>query len=443
MLRSLAKGFSKVLNNFIGKKKIDLAAFDSLLSGIRNALIEVDVALEVADYLINRIKDSSYKKDIFSASDSANLLVEIIKEELINIVSNEEASSSLNIRGNPAVIMLIGNNGVGKTTSCAKIAHYIKSKYQKSVLLVSLDKLRPAAQEQLRVMANLASVDYFSFAESTLKQSCLDSLSWSRQKGYEVVIYDTAGCSNVDLESIELLAEVKDTIGAKEVLLVADALTGQDALTSAKCFADIVGISGVILTKMDADSKGAAALSIKYVTNKSIKFIGVGEDIKDLELFDPKGMALRILDMGDLETLTKKLDAVVDSKTRNQDLEKMQEGRFNLQDYESYIMRLVQMGGIAKIVGLLPNASKLIDHSAFDKGGIDKTLLKQQSIIRSMTPKERRIPQLLTHSRKKRIAAGSGVTVAQVEALLKQFHQMSTLIKGGPKSIRSTAKKFF
>ncbi len=442
MLRSLTKGLSNVFGKIVGKKSIDVAAFESILKGIRDSLLDSDVALEVVDYLISCIRSTSNQKDILSSQDASVLLRQIVKDELINLISDGKDFATFAPNSFPCNVMIIGNHGAGKTTSSAKIAHYIKTHQKKSVLLVSLDIFRPAAQQQLSILANSASVDFFTPENLNIDQICIDSLQYANKNGYQFVVYDTFGSSHTDRDALDSLLSIKQKIHPKEVLLIADALTGQDAVKSAKCFSDTLGISGVVLTKMDADSRGAGALSIKYVTKKSVKFIGVGEDIKDLETFNPTSIVLRILDMGDIETLTKKLEDVMDVKTKELELQKVQSGKFTLEDYESHIMKISKMGGLSKIAGFLPGASKLLDNPAF-KGGADKMLIRQQSIIRSMTLKERKKPQILTHSRKKRVANGSGRTIAEVDALLKQFQQMSDLIKLGPKALFKTGQKLF
>jgi signal recognition particle subunit SRP54 len=442
MLRSLTKGLSNVFSKIAGKKSIDANAFESILKGIRDSLLDSDVALEVAEHLISCIRSTSNQKGVFSSEDASGLFMQIVKDELIALISDDKGSSFLDFKNVPFNIMMIGNHGSGKTTSSGKIAHYIKKQKQKSVLLVSLDIVRPAAQQQLSILANLASVDFFTPENLSIDQICDDALEYAKKKGHQVIIYDTVGSSHTDTDALNNLLYIKQKICPEEVLLVADALTGQDSIKLAKSFTDGVGISGVILAKMDSDARGAGALSIRYVTKKSVKFIGTGEDVKDLELFDPKSIVLRILDMGDIEALTKKLEDVVDVQTREKELQKIQSGKFTLEDYESHIVKISKMGGLSKIAGFLPGASKLLDSPAF-KGGADKMLIRQQSIIRSMTPKERKRPQILTHSRKKRIASGSGRTIAEVDALLKQFQQMSSLIKLGPKALLKSGQRLF
>jgi len=444
MLKLLTKGLSSVFGKIARSNSINHAVFESLLKDIRDALLNSDVAPEIAEHLIQRVKNVCIQKNVFAIQKPLDVILQLMKEELIELMGGGAKFDSLiNPKGTPFVIIVIGSHGGGKTTTSAKIAHYIKSRENTKILLVSLDLSRPAALHQLRILADSISVDFFNGNFLSQEQICSDALLFAKKNEYSVVIFDTPGCLHTDQEAMKRLVSIKNHTAAKEVLLVIDALIGQNSVKAAKCFADNIGISGVILTKMDSDANGAAALSTKYLTNKLVKFIGVGEGVEDLEPFNAESIALRILDMGDMDALAKKVANVMDDATRENELKKIQSGNFTLKDYALHITKVSKIGGLSKIASMLPGASKLLDSPVFANGNVDKVLLRQLSIINSMTLKEQNNPQILNLSRKKRITAGSGRTVEEINTLLKQFQQMSNLIKSGPGSLSKFSKRFF
>lgn len=428
MFSSLGENFTKILDKIKRKGSISEADLSDALRAIRIAMLEADVALDVTREFINNIKQKALGEEILKSITPGQMIVKIVHDELINILKAEDQDINLKITP-PAVIMLVGLQGVGKTTTSAKLAVYLRKKYKKKVLLVSLDTYRPAAQEQLEVLGKQVSIDTLPIIKN---QEPLDIVKRAIEEGkgklFDVIILDTAGRLHTDANLIKELIQIKEFANPIETLLTADSMAGQDAVNSAKQFHDAIALSGIILTRIDADARGGAALSIKYVTGLPIKFIGHGEKISDFERFHPDRIASRILDMGDVVSLVEKAMDHVNQEEAEALAQKMQRGTFDMEDLRVQLKNLKKMGGIASLMGMLPGMKGLKDKIGVDK--LDpKILIRQEAIIDSMTKKEKRFPKLLNASRKERIAKGSGTSVQDINKLLKQFLEMQTMMK--------------
>jgi signal recognition particle subunit SRP54 len=401
---------------------------DIALREIRVAMLEADVALGVTKEFISNIKAKAIGEEIVNSVTPGQMIVKIVHDELKNILGAEEQDINLKISP-PAIIMLVGLQGVGKTTTAAKLAVYLRKKYKKKVLLASLDTYRPAAQEQLATLGKQISITTLPIIHEQLP---LDIAKRAIEEGkagsFDLIILDTAGRLHSDEKLIDEIISIKRIANPIETLLVADSMAGQDAVNSAKKFHNSIKLTGVILTRIDGDSRGGAALSIKYVTGCPIKFIGHGEKISDLEKFYPERAASRILDMGDVVTLVEKAIDTVSEEEVEQLTRKMQKGNFDMEDLRKQLNNLKKMGGISSIMGMLPGFKGIKQALGSDK--FDKSIIKrQEAIIDSMTKKEKRYPKIMNASRKARVAKGAGVTVQDINKLLKQFLEMQKMMK--------------
>ncbi len=448
MFSSLTKNLTKIFDSLRSSGTLTESQIDSAMRDIRIALLEADVALPVVKLFIEEVKKKALGRQIIKSVSPAQMVVKIIHDQIIEILSSDPTESKLNISSTPPVnILMVGLQGSGKTTASAKLALRLKNQ-NKKVLLVSLDTYRPAAQEQLAILAS--SIEVASLAIDP-KQAALEitkrAISESKLLGYDIVIYDTAGRLQIDEEMMSEVSNIKHMIKPTETILVLDAMTGQDSIITASNFDQKLGITGVILSRIDGDAKGGAALSIRHVTSRPIKFLSNGEKLKDLEEFNAERIASRILDMGDIISLVEHAESSIDKIEASKTAARLKKGIFDLNDYLSQIRGIKKMGGFTKILGMLPGMGSMM-------GKVDPSKLSgniiahQEAIILSMTPKERRNPDLLNASRRKRIASGSGRTVQEVNILMKQFKQISTMMKkaGGmsPTSLmRSGIGKFF
>ncbi len=442
MFEALGDKLGNVFDGLTGRGALSEKDVQAALREIRVALLEADVALPVVKDFIASIKDEAVGEKVIKSIKPGQQVVKIVHDGLVQMLGgvigeDEEAqaeaakASELNLTGKPPVaILMAGLQGSGKTTTTGKIAKYLKEKTKKKVLLASLDTRRPAAMEQLGILAEQAGVD---FLEIVKDQSALDiakrAMEQGKLGGYDVVFLDTAGRTTIDEE---LMAEVEDIAKATnpiETMLVADALTGQDAVETAKRFHAQLPLTGLILTRIDGDGRGGAALSMRAVTGLPIKFLGTGEKLDGLEAFNARRLADRILGQGDVVSLVEKAAEVIDQKEAEQLAKKMEKGKFDLEDLGNQLAQMEKMGGMGGIMKLIPGMRKMRKQMD-EMGGVDNKLLKQQrAIILSMTPEERRNPALLKASRKKRIAAGSGMSVQEVNKLLKMHRQMSDMMK--------------
>ena len=401
---------------------------DSGLKEIRQALLEADVALTVAKEFIANIKPKAIGQEIIRSTSPGQMIVKIVYDELVNILGSK--NEELNFKAvSPVSLLLVGLQGSGKTTSAAKLAKLIEKNFKKKVMLVSLDIYRPAAQEQLKLLAETNNILNLPIVE---KQQPIDitkrALNAANLNGSDVIIFDTAGRTQVDLPMMSEIKQVKQIINPVETILVADSLTGQIAVNVAKEFDTAISLSSIILTRVDGDGRGGAALSMKHVTGKPIKYIGVGEKISDFELFHPDRIANRILGMGDVVSLVEKVSQDIDEEKIKKTEEELKKGVFTMDTYLSQLRQMKKMGGMEGVMSLLPGVSKM--KAQMDNASIDeKMLVENEAVILSMTKKEKENPKIISGSRRKRISEGAGVDVSKINKLLKQFKMMSDMMK--------------
>jgi len=401
---------------------------ESGLKEIRLALLEADVALSVTKEFIEKIKPKAIGKEIIRSTSPGQMIVKIVHDELINFLGEKKQELNFNTVP-PACILLVGLQGSGKTTSAAKLAKLVEKKYNKKVLLVSLDVYRPAAQEQLKVLAEANEINHLPVIKD---QQPIDisrrALNAATLNGSDVIIFDTAGRTQVDSMMMNEIKNIKELVKPTETILVADSLTGQVAATVAKEFDKTIDVSSILLTRIDGDGRGGAALSMKHITNKPIKYIGVGEKIDDLEVFHPDRIANRILGMGDIISLVEKASQGLDEEKLKKTEEQFKKGLFTLDDYLSQLKQMKKMGGMDGVLSLLPGVSKVKEQ--MKNASIDEKIISiNEAIILSMTKKEREEPKVINSSRKKRIAAGAGADVSTINKLLKQFKMMTDMMK--------------
>jgi len=407
----------------LNKEQVDVG-----LKEIRLALLEADVALSVTKEFIEKIRVKALGQEILRSISPGQMIVKIVYDELVNFLGEKNQNLDLNAAP-PACILLVGLQGSGKTTSAAKLAKLVEKKYNKKVMLVSLDVYRPAAQEQLKILAEANEINHLPVIN---EQQPVDitkrALNAATLNGSDVIIFDTAGRTQVDLMMMNEIKQIKALAKPTEIILVADSLTGQIAANVAKEFDNAVDVSSIILTRVDGDGRGGAALSMKHITNKPIKYIGVGEKIDDLELFYPERIANRILGMGDVVSLVEKASEGIDEEKLKKTEEQFKKGLFTLDDYLSQIRQMKKMGGMEGVMSLLPGVSKIKEQ--MKNASIDEKIIStNEAIILSMTKKEREDPKVINGSRKKRIAIGAGADVSTINKLLKQFKMMSEMMK--------------
>jgi signal recognition particle subunit SRP54 len=448
MFQSLTENLTKIFDKIKGTGALTEAHIDTAMRDIRIALLEADVALPVVRAFIAEVSEKAKGTEVVKSVSPAQMVIKIINDEMIKLLEVEADESKINLQNVPPVnLLVVGLQGSGKTTASAKLALKLKSQGKKT-LLVSLDTYRPAAQEQLEILAKSIEVDSLPIIKDQLPIQITErALSAARLSGYDVVIYDTAGRLHIDDEMIDEVIKVKSLVKPTETFLVIDAMIGQDSVTVASAFDQKLNITGIILSRIDGDSKGGAALSVRYVTGKPIKFLSTGEKPEAFEEFDAKRIASRILDMGDVVSFVEKAASVIDQKEAEKTAARLKKGQFDLDDYIAQIKMIKKMGGVSSMMSFLPGMNKLSSKIGDVSAG-DKTLFAQVAIVSSMTKKERRNPDILNASRKKRVAGGSGTTVPQVNTLLKQFKQISTVMKKvsrmDPKSLmRSGIGKLF
>ena len=428
MFENLTNKLESIFSKLKKAPSLNEEQVDSGLKEIRLALLEADVALPVVKEFIEQIKPKAIGQEIIRSTSPGQMLVKIVYDELVNFLG--EKNKELNLNAVPPVcILLVGLQGSGKTTSAAKLAKLVETKYNKKVFLVSLDVYRPAAQEQLKVLAETNQINHLPIMEG---QQPLDitnrAINAAKLNGSDVIIFDTAGRTQIDLMMMNEIKQIKELLKPTETILVADSLTGQIAATVAKEFDAAVDISSIILTRVDGDGRGGAALSMKHITNKPIKYIGVGEKIDDLERFYPDRISNRILGMGDIVSLVEKASQGLDEEKIKKAEEQFKKGLFTLDDYLAQLRQMKKMGGMEGVLSLLPGVSKI--KQQMENASIDeKIITTNEAIILSMTKKEREDPKVINGSRKKRIAAGAGADISTINKLLKQFKMMTEMMK--------------
>ncbi len=424
MFENLSDRFEKAFQRIRGEAIITEANIGETAKEIRRALVEADVNYSVAKRFANRVKDRALGQEVLTSVKPGQLLVKITQEELAEFMGSSH--TELNIKGKPAVILMSGLQGSGKTTHTAKIALHLRTKMGKRPLLVACDVYRPAAIDQLEVMAKRVGVDVFTQREQKNPvEIAKAALRHARSHGNDVVIVDTAGRLAVDEEMMAEIARIKEAVQPSETLFVVDAMTGQDAVRTAQAFNERIAFDGVILTKMDGDTRGGAALSIREETGKPIKFVGTGEKPEALEPFHPDRMAQRILGMGDVVTLVEKAQEQFDQESALKLQKKIRKNSFDFEDFLEQVQQVKKMGNVKDLLAMVPGMGKALRDVDID----DDAFKHIEAIIRSMTPEERKQPDMLNGSRKGRIAHGSGTSVQEVNQLLKQFGEMKKMMK--------------
>ena len=428
MFENLTSKIESAFSFFNKSTQLDEKQVDEGLRKIRQALLESDVALSVAKDFIANVKPKAIGQEVLKSITPGQLLVKIVYDELVKILGSEKSEINLNTVP-PAKILIVGLQGSGKTTTSAKIAKFIEKNFNKKVMLSSLDVYRPAAQKQLELLGSQNNIQTIPIIEGQLPIEITQrTLAAASLSGSDVIIFDTAGRTQIDSVMMSELNNLKKIINPIETFLVADSLTGQDAVNIASEFKKTVDLTGIILTRIDGDGKGGAALSMKSVANCPIKFLGVGEKIDDFEIFHPERIANRILGMGDVVSLVEKVSENLKKEEVEELEENFKKGQFTFNDYLKQIMQMKKIGGMGKVLGMIPGISKI--KKQIDESNIDESLLgKQEAVILSMTPKERDNPKIIDGSRKKRIASGSGTDIALVNKLLKQHKMMTGMMK--------------
>lgn len=428
MFDNLTERLNRTLKNISGKGRITEDNIKDTLREVRTALLEADVALPVVKSFTQKVKEKALGQEVSLSLTPGQEFIKTVYAQLVETMGGETAELNLATQP-PAVILLAGLQGAGKTTSAAKLALYIKERLKKKVLMVSVDTYRPAAIDQLLTLAKEIDVDAFpSDPKSTPEAIAVAALAEAKARFYDVLIVDTAGRLAVDEVMMDEVKKLHAVVSPIETLFVVDAMTGQDAANTAKAFAEALPLTGVILTKADGDARGGAALSVREITGKPIKFIGMGEKVAALEPFHPDRIASRILDMGDLLSLIEQLQRSTDVEKAKKMAEKIKKGKgFTFDDFLSQLQEMKKMGGLTGLMDKLPGMGNLSDQIKSKVN--DKQLLHMEAIICSMTKKERRKPEIIKGSRKRRIAAGAGVQIQEVNQLLKQFEMMQKMMK--------------
>ena len=424
MFEYMGDRLSKAIKNIRGMGRITEENISEAMREIRMALLEADVNYQVVKEFVNKVKDKALGLEVQKSLKPDELFIKIVKDELVLLLGGEEAP--LNLDGKPAIVMLVGLQGSGKTTTCGKLANYLRKKHAKKPLLVACDIYRPAAIEQLQTVGKQLNIPVFTEGKIEVNKIVTDALEYAKENGNDYVIIDTAGRLHIDEELMNELAGLVDLCHPQEVLLVIDAMMGQDAINVIKGFNDKLSLTGCILTKLDGDTKGGVALSVRHLTNVPIKFVGDSEKLDGLSAFYPERMAERILDMGDVLSIAEKVESVISEDEAETQAKKMMSGKYDLEDFLTNLKQIKKMGPLENIIKLLPQARKM----GLNNININpKDMAHVEAIILSMTPYERKHPEILKASRKQRISKGSGRDVAEINRLLKQFEEMKKLIK--------------
>ena len=436
MFENLTSKFEEIFSSLKKAPSLNETQVDEGLRRIRQALLEADVALPVAKELIKNIKPKAIGQEIIRSTTPGQMIVKVVFDEIVKILGDTKSELNLNVVP-PACLMLVGLQGSGKTTTAAKLAKYLEKKNKKKSLMVSLDVYRPAAQEQLNILGEKNSIQTLPIVKDQLPPDIVKrALNAASLSGADTIIFDTAGRTQIDLSMMSEIKEIKSLANPIETILVADSLTGQVAVNVAQEFKKAVDLTGIILTRVDGDGRGGAALSMKFATNTPIKFMGVGEKVEQLDVFHPDRIANRILGMGDVVSLVEKASQGLDQENIRKIEENLKAGSFSMEDYLSQLRQMKKMGGMEGVLSMLPGVSKI--KKQMDNANIDENIIKiNEAIILSMTKEERLSPKIINASRKKRISSGSGADSATINKLLKQFKMMTNMMKkmskGDPK----------
>ncbi len=429
MFENLSERFERAFKTLRGRGKISEINVAETLKEVRRALIDADVSYAIAKDFCDTVRDKALGRDVLTAVEPGQLMVKIVQDELTELMGGQAVD--INIQGAPAIVLIAGLQGSGKTTFSAKLANYLKTKKNKSVLLVAGDVYRPAAINQLQVLGEQIGVEVYT-EEGSQKpvEIAKNAVKYAKSNGINVVIVDTAGRLAVDEAMMEEISSIKKAIDPQETLFVVDSMTGQDAVNTAKAFNEVIDYDGVILTKLDGDTRGGAALTIRHVVEKPIKFVGIGEKMEALDIFHPERMASRILGMGDIVSLVERAQEQYDEEEARKLSKKIKTNEFDFNDFLSQIEQIKKMGNIKDLMGMIPGVGKMVKDVDID----DDAFKGIEAIIGSMTPTERENPSIINGSRRKRIAMGSGTSLEEVNRLLKQFEETRKamrMISGG------------
>lgn len=424
MFESLGDRLQNALHKIKGYGKITEDNISDMMREIRLALLEADVNYKVVKEFTNTVKNKALGEEVQSSINPGDLFVKIVKDELVELLGGE--SAPLNLNGHPAILMLVGLQGSGKTTTIGKLANLLREKHSKKPLLVACDVYRPAAIDQLKQIGKQLNIEVYSEGNNDPVEISNNALKYAKENNYDYVLIDTAGRLHIDTVLMEELENIREAVSPDEILLVIDSMMGQDAINVITGFNDKLPLTGVVLTKLDGDTRGGVALSVRHLTNVPIKFIGVSEKLDGIDYFDPERMAGRILGMGDIVSLVEKAQDAIDEKEAEKTAKKMQTGKFDLEDFLSTMKQMKKLGPLENLIKLIPGAKKMgLTNVKIDP----KQMAHIEAIILSMTPKERRNPDIIKASRKTRIASGSGTSVQEVNRLLQQFDQMKKMMK--------------
>lgn len=424
MFENLGERLQNVVHKVKGYGKITEDNISEMMREIRLALLEADVNYQVVKEFVANVKEKALGEEVQKSIKPGDLFVKIVQDELTELLGGE--SAPLNMNGNPAILMLVGLQGSGKTTTIGKIANMLRKKNHKKTLLVACDVYRPAAIDQLKQIGKQLNIEVYEEGKNDPVEICRNALLYAKENGYDYVLIDTAGRLHIDDDLMKELDEIQNEIKPHETLLVIDSMMGQDAINVITGFSEALPLTGVILTKLDGDTRGGVALSVRHLTNIPIKFIGVSEKMDGLDTFDPERMAGRILGMGDIVSLVEKATEAIDEAEAEKTAKKMQNGKFDLEDFLSTMKQIKKMGPLENLLKLIPGASKMgLNNVKIDP----KQMAHIEAIILSMTPQERKHPDIIKASRKTRIAKGSGTSVQEVNRLLQQFDQMKKMMK--------------
>ena len=424
MFESLGDGLQNVIHKVKGYGTITEDNISDIMREIRLALLEADVNYKVVKEFTKEVKEKALGEEVKKSIKPGDLFVKIVNDELVELLGGE--SKPLNLKGNPATLMLVGLQGSGKTTTIGKLSNLLRKKHTKKPLLVACDVYRPAAIDQLKQIGKQLNIEVYEEGKKNPVEISKNAISYAKENGYDYVLIDTAGRLHIDEELMIELENIRTEINPDEILLVIDSMMGQDAINVINGFNDKLPLTGVILTKLDGDTRGGVALSVRHITNVPIKFIGVSEKMDGIDYFDPERMAGRILGMGDVVSLVEKATEAIDEKEAEKTAKRMQSGKFDLEDFLSTMKQMKKLGPLENLLKLIPGAKKMgLNNVKIDP----KDMAHIEAIVLSMTPKERRNPDIIKASRKTRIAKGSGRSVQEVNKLLQQFDQMKKMMK--------------
>ena len=424
MFENLSDRLQDVVHKIKGYGKITEENISEMMREIRLSLLEADVNYKVVKEFTNNVKEKALGEEVNKSLNPGELFVKIVKDELTELLGGE--NTPLNISGHPATLMLVGLQGSGKTTTIGKLANYLRKNNKKKPLLVACDVYRPAAIDQLKQIGKELNIEVYSEGKGNPVEISKNGIKYAKDNGYDYVLIDTAGRLQIDESLMDELDNIQKEVNPDETILVIDSMMGQDAINVINGFNDKIKLSGVILTKLDGDTRGGVALSVKHLTNLPIKFIGVSEKMDGLTPFYPERMASRILGMGDILSIVEQVQSEIDEKEAEKTAKKMMKGNFDLEDFLNQLNQIKKLGPLENLLKLLPGAKKM----GLNNVNIDPKIMKRtEAIVLSMTPEERRDPSILKASRKKRIADGSGTTVTDVNKLLNQFEEMKKMMK--------------